>query len=102
LDEARDLAAATRGENARRTLPRHAETDLPQGRAARFLEGVIAAHRKLASYLREMDGFVDGGPLHELIMRPLNAASDAESQFNADATQRLAAIFDKHYTKDET
>lgn len=101
LEEAQAAATKTIVENAKKTLPREAETNLPQHRTTQAVQGFIAAHRKLASYLREMDGFVDGGVLQQMIMRPLNEASNDESAFNADATQRLSEIFERHYTKAE-
>lgn len=101
LDEARTLAASVINENARKTLPRDPETHLPKGRAMRAIQAYVAAHRKLASYLRVMDGFVDGGVLQQMIMRPLNEAAAAHASFNANATQQLAAIFDRHFTKSE-
>lgn len=63
----------------------------------RKVQGVLASHRKLASLLREMDGFVDGGPMWSAIMRPLNAAADREAEMNATATTKFAALVEAAY-----
>jgi len=101
LNEIRDLIAESISAHARRTLPPKPEH--ARGMDA-LLEGAgafVASHRKLASLIRQLDGFEDGGPLWEFVMRPLNEAADRESAFNALATERLEAIFKRHYTKAE-
>lgn len=72
------------------------ETRLPSQALAKLREGVSASHRKIASLARELDGFVDGGPMWEYIIRPLNEAADREAAVNADAMTRLRALFDKY------
>jgi hypothetical protein len=49
----------------------------------------LALHRKFASLIRQMDGFKDGGPLWELLVRPMNEAGDRETAMRAAATQKL-------------
>lgn len=66
-----------------------------------FLEGWFASHRKIASLARELDGFKDGGPMWENVIRPMNDAGNEEASMQADATRRLAAIFNKHYSASE-
>ena len=78
------------------------EVRLPQDRLARVASQWFGAHRKLSSFLREMDGFRDGGPLWEYVMRPINHAANAEALANADATRRLADIFQRAFAGHET
>lgn len=49
----------------------------------------MASHRKLANLAREMDGFKDGGPMWEYIIRPMNDAGNKESTMRAEAAKRL-------------
>jgi len=49
----------------------------------------MASHRKLANLAREMDGFKDGGPMWEHIIRPMNDAGNKEATMRADAAKRL-------------
>ncbi|MBP8175104.1 MAG: hypothetical protein KAX74_01930, partial [Sphaerotilus sp.] len=51
--------------------------------------GALAAHRKAASVVREMDGFEEGGPVWEHIVRPMNERGEWEVSMRADAAQRL-------------
>lgn len=52
----------------------------------------LAMHRKMASLLREMDGFKDAGPLWQYITRTMNEAGDKEAVMREQATLRLADI----------
>jgi hypothetical protein len=72
--------------------PRHASE-----KAFRYVEARLASHRKLASIVRELDGFQDGGPMWDFVMRRINEAADEEATRFAGATRSLAAIFDKHF-----
>jgi len=67
----------------------------------RMVEHLFAGHRKLASMLREMDGFEDGGPAWDAIMRPLNDAGAREAEMNATATRALAELVETAYPKAE-
>ncbi|MBR0568360.1 hypothetical protein J5J83_19740 [Azoarcus sp. L1K30] len=58
-------------------------------RAEWVARGFMAAHRKLASIVREVDGMRDGGPLWEYLVRPMNEAGEREATMRADAAQRL-------------
>lgn len=49
----------------------------------------LAMHRKMASVSREMDGFKDGGPMWEYLIRSMNTAGDRETSLRADATAKL-------------
>jgi len=63
----------------------------------RMVADFFASHRKLASLLRELDGFKDGGPAWEAIMLPLNEAGAAEAQQHADATKALFAVVERAF-----
>lgn len=65
----------------------------------RLVQGVLAAHRKMASLVREMDGFLDGGPLWQAIVRPLNDAGAKEAEMNAAATRRFAELIETAYPR---
>lgn len=58
----------------------------------RMWNGYLLEHRKVASLVREMDGFQDGGVLWEYFMRPLNEAGNKEATMRADAADKLAAL----------
>lgn len=60
-----------------------------QSQAGYVWRGAMAAHRKAASVVREMDGFEDGGPLWEYFTRSMNAAGDREAAMRSDAATRL-------------
>lgn len=62
------------------------------GRASRMFDGFLASHRKVASLAREMDGFKDGGPMWETLIRTMNTAGDREATMRADAAERLATL----------
>jgi hypothetical protein len=62
--------------------------------------GFFEAHRKLASLVREMDGFADGGPLYMALMAPMNEAGNKEAVMNEEATIALQKLFDA-YSKEE-
>lgn len=51
------------------------------------IEGFAAAHRKLSSYARQMDGGKPGGQLWQLLVRPLNEAADAEVEARKQAAK---------------
>lgn len=93
---ATDLASSIR-EHFTGKRDRSIETRLPGEATARTIAGFFAAHRKLASLAREMDGFADGGAMWEAIVRPLNEAGDREAAMNAEATRGLAEIVQAAY-----
>ncbi len=63
-------------------------------------DAFFAAHRKLASLIREMDGFVDMGPVYKAIMAPINQAGDREAVETEKATEAILKLFEA-YEKDE-
>lgn len=67
------------------------------GERSRLVAAFFASHRKIASFVREMDGFKDGGPMWEAIVRPLNDAGAREAEMNAQATKGFQALVDKAF-----
>lgn len=61
-------------------------------KAAELWRGFLAMHRKAASIAYEMDGFKDGGPLWEYVIRPMNEAGAREASMREKATIDLARI----------
>lgn len=73
--------------------------DDPRDRSAaaerrRWIGGMFASHRKMASLARQMDGGKDGGPMWEYVIRPLNEAGDREATMNAEAAEKLSRLFE--------
>lgn len=53
----------------------------------------LADHRKFASVAREFDGWKDGGPAWEYLVRNMNEAGDFEAVENEKATLKLQELF---------
>jgi len=102
----RDLesaAAAVSGSiegNSKGRRPVILEDEAPGERHRRGLAGFFAWQRKLASYVRQMDGGQDGGAVWEYVMRPINEAADAETVMKEAATLRYMDIL-KIYSRPE-
>ena len=77
------------------------ESRLPTDEALRAIDSFFAMHRKLSSWLRQLDGLKDGGVLWEYIMRPINEAADREATMNAKAIKKLADLFSVYKDKDQ-
>lgn len=89
---ARDEIAAGIAEHAQ---GRQADTRTPTTNAGRALQGLKrfwAAHIKVATWARVMDGGKDGGPVWEYFLRSANERGDMETTMRAEATARLAEI----------
>ena len=74
---------------------RVADTRTPTSVLGKKLQAVKAfgaAHVKAATWARIFDGGKDGGPVWEFIIRPANAAADAETTMRAEATKALTEI----------
>lgn len=54
--------------------------------------GFMAMHRQMHSLVREMDGYQDGGPFWNVLVRTMNEAGEREASMRADATRRLHAL----------
>jgi hypothetical protein len=95
-DEAARLAESIRANaRSRRRAPRRDRP--PSEESRRTVADFFGGHRKLASLLREMDGFQDGGPMVEAIMFRLNDAAARESEMMADATKRFAELVERAF-----
>lgn len=57
----------------------------------------FAAHAKIARLARAIDGFVDNGRFWNAIIRPINAAADAEVNRKQLEGKRYSAIIETHY-----
>lgn len=96
--KARDLQAAASALVA--SITAHAqprakqtiETHLPKEERLRRIHAIFAAHRKMSSLAREMDGHADGGAMFDAIIVPLNDAANTEAEMNAAVTQKLGAL----------
>lgn len=74
---------------------RQADNRTPTTNAGKALQGLKrfgAAHVKVATWARVLDGGRDGGPVWEHFIRLANERGDMESTMVAEATQKLAAI----------
>ena len=69
-------------------------------RGGDMISGYLAAIQTATRILRKLDGREDIGPAYELLKSDLDAAALNERDKNADATDRLMALFDL-YSKDE-
>lgn len=87
--------------NARHKDSRQRETRLPQDMAAHSVGGFFAAHRKIASLAREMDGMKDGGPVWESIIWPLNEAAASEAMMHEKSNIILRDLFKPYITMEE-
>lgn len=88
----RDEIAASINENAG---DRRADTRTPTtntGRAVQGLKRFFAAHVKVATWARILDGGRDGGPVWEYFVRSANERGDMETTMRAEATTKLSDI----------
>lgn len=72
----------------------------PLEKTLNSIGGYFAAHRKMASIVREMDGFVDNGPLYRYFMAPINDAANKEAVENEKAIIKLQELF-ATYSKEQ-
>lgn len=76
---------------------RKANTRTPTTNLGRALQGIKhfgAAHVKVATWARVMDGGKDGGPVWEYFVRSANERGDMETEMMAKATLDLSRIMD--------
>lgn len=62
-------------------------------KVASAVSGFAAEHRKFSNIVRQLDGWKDNGDLWHFLVRPMNAAGDAESVMREKATIDLGHIF---------
>jgi hypothetical protein len=87
--------------NARHKDSRTRETRLPQEMMGQAVAGFLAAHRKISSLAREMDGFKDGGPVWESVIWPLNEAAASEAMMHEVSNAKLSELFKPYTTMQE-
>jgi hypothetical protein len=66
--------------------------DTLPSRITALFNGYTASHRKVASLARELDGFKDGGPVWNYLIRTMNDAGNREATMRADATEKMAKL----------
>jgi len=59
---------------------------------SRAFKSFTAAHRKMSSIVYEIDGFKDGGPLWDALVRTANERGNWEADKQAELTTRLAQL----------
>lgn len=99
LDDIVEDMAKVMEDNASRSKKLPLESDLPSARAGNFFRGFLAAHRKIASLIKEMEGG-GNGLLWEIFIRSANEAGDREAAMNEDATIKLNQIFSRYSLKE--
>ena len=92
LNEAAETLADNIREHGGKKKTVGVETRLPEDKVARAADAWFGSHRKLSSYIREMDGFVDNGPAFELLLNPINHAADSETTLKAEAGEKWREI----------
>jgi len=96
FDAKAELAAETIERNRRSAKPIPKEHHLKE--TAKDLAGsYFASHRKIASLVEEMDGRELGGPLFDMILRPMDEQSSWETEERVKSAERLHELI-KLYT----
>lgn len=57
----------------------------------------FASHTKISEIAQSLDGYVDGGPMWDAFMRPLNAAADAEATRKGATGKAFRELLNRHY-----
>ena len=97
----RDLnrVAALVGETISQNMKERGDRDQiekgPGYRARQFVDGFFASHRKLEFLAREMDGFVDLGPVWTALFKPLQDAQNTETRMSLEAHDAMAKMFER-------
>lgn len=100
VDEAIADATASIEANSKGQVKAPLEPTLAPEQRKRGVVGFFAAHRKFANFIRQMDGWKDGGVMWELFTRPANEAADREAVMMEKATEALSALFGLYSKKD--
>ena len=66
--------------------------DTLPSRITALFNGYTASHRKVASLARELDGFKDGGPVWNYLIRTMNNAGNREATMRAEATKKMGQL----------
>lgn len=73
--------------------PSKLERNTAVDRLSDLASGFFSMHRKLASIVRQLDGWKDGGILWDAMIRPMNEAGDHEAVMHEKSTMALAEVF---------
>lgn len=101
LDEVLDEIDESIRANATSYKGKQIESRLPTDETLRGIDSWFGMHRKLSSWIRQLDGLKDGGALWEYVMRPINEAGDREATMNAAGIRKLADLFSVYKDKDQ-
>lgn len=89
-----DEVATSIRENATTAREERIEAPTARDRALDMVRDFFSSHRKVASIVRQLDGFKDNGAFWRVFSRTMNEAGDAEAVANQRATQALSALFE--------
>jgi hypothetical protein len=93
FEQVRSQVAGSIKDNAKGTVPERRMSDRgPLVSTARMFRGFFASHRKFASFVRQFDGWQDGGAAWEYLVRNMNDRGDFEAVEREKATQKLGEI----------
>lgn len=90
----RDEMAAAIAENARQSGKNTKTANDWLGQKLQSIKDFGAAHIKVATWARIMDGGKDNGPVWRYLVQPANERANMETTMRAEATARLSAILD--------
>lgn len=90
----RDEMAAAIRENARQFGKNTPTANDWLGSKLQSIKDFGAAHIKVATWARIMDGGRDNGPVWRYLVQPANERANMETTMRAEATERLSAILD--------
>ncbi len=96
-----DVVASTIVEHGGAKRPTKIESNSSIDRAVAAAGDFMAAHRKFASLVREMDGFADGGPIWQTLVRSMNDAGNNEAVARERGTIALGEIFGSLSTRNK-
>lgn len=85
--------------NANRSVPERGTPADTLGLFGQWFRQMMAAHRKFASYIRELDGGTWNGVMFDLMLRGATTAANTEAEMRAQASDRLGSLFSKLPTR---
>ncbi len=93
FNEAIDEAVASIEANSKKTIKPSINPRRKEEIEQNILKNILSYHRKFSSFIRQVDGFKDGGVMWELLTRPMNEAANKEAIMSEQATKKLNEIF---------
>jgi len=93
LNALADAVGKSISDNGGAVKPVKIERNSTMDRLSDLASGFFSMHRKLASIVRQLDGWKDGGLLWETMIRPMNEAGDNEAVMHEKSTLALAEVF---------